>query len=401
MKSGFIAGVSPGLRTPLASILLMAENLESGRVQKKSRKQTYYGAIRREAVRINKLVLEFLSHGNQKTVAQLGHRAVLALASHLKSTVTEFPTSATSDPLVWLAQISELDAARLALETIETEGTLWRGRVLRALGAARVITEGEAWNFTARLLTSGSASARRTGLDHLAIEVQINNLEPIFETGMKHGDAEVRAYIAERMLDISGDNSLLRSHLDDTDERLRVAAVKCTRPRVMTKYSNSLQMGYQAVLRDPLPEGIEKSVAARARYVSPEVRTEVLLSLCKLPFRLSNDAYLALSCDPSLPVREDVFESLESLPVQDHASLILSIVTEGNETMREEVHKYLDNLEWTQNVQSWFPIAPAFLNKNQNLCAQILLHASGDSGIAQASRQLAILSGQDISLRIQ
>ncbi|MFT5154785.1 MAG: hypothetical protein ACI841_004793, partial [Planctomycetota bacterium] len=47
------------------------------------------------------------------------------------------------------------------------------------------------------------------------------------------------------------------------------------------------------------------------------------------------------------------------------------------------------------------PIAPAFLNKNQNLCAQILLHASGDSGIAQASRQLAILSGQDIGLRIQ
>lgn len=60
LKSRFIAGVSHDLRTPLASILLMAENLESGRVTNQARQSEYHGAIRREATRLRRMVDDVL-----------------------------------------------------------------------------------------------------------------------------------------------------------------------------------------------------------------------------------------------------------------------------------------------------------------------------------------------------
>ena len=60
LKSGFIAGVSHDLRTPLASILLMAENLEEGRVAGEGARGRYYASIRREASRLRRLVDDVL-----------------------------------------------------------------------------------------------------------------------------------------------------------------------------------------------------------------------------------------------------------------------------------------------------------------------------------------------------
>ena len=60
LKSQFIAGASHDLRTPLASILLMAENLEEGRIKEPDGLQRYYGAIRREAGRLRRLVDDVL-----------------------------------------------------------------------------------------------------------------------------------------------------------------------------------------------------------------------------------------------------------------------------------------------------------------------------------------------------
>ena len=75
LKSHFIAGVSHDLRTPLASILLMAENLESGRVQDPERQGQYHASIRREATRLGRLVddvLDFsrLERGEAPKLAQ-------------------------------------------------------------------------------------------------------------------------------------------------------------------------------------------------------------------------------------------------------------------------------------------------------------------------------------------
>lgn len=60
LKSRFIAGVSHDLRTPLASILIMAENLESGRVSAPARQADYHASIRREAARLGRLVDDVL-----------------------------------------------------------------------------------------------------------------------------------------------------------------------------------------------------------------------------------------------------------------------------------------------------------------------------------------------------
>lgn len=59
-KSRFIASVSHELRTPTASILLLAENLEEDRVRDDVGRRRYGGLIRREAVRLRRLVDDVL-----------------------------------------------------------------------------------------------------------------------------------------------------------------------------------------------------------------------------------------------------------------------------------------------------------------------------------------------------
>jgi signal transduction histidine kinase len=56
LKSAFVAGVSHDLRTPLASILLLAENLEGGSIDEATARERYYPTIRREAARLRRLV---------------------------------------------------------------------------------------------------------------------------------------------------------------------------------------------------------------------------------------------------------------------------------------------------------------------------------------------------------
>lgn len=59
LKSAFIAGVSHDLRTPLASILLLAENLETGRASEENRAR-YHRTLRREAERLRRLIDDVL-----------------------------------------------------------------------------------------------------------------------------------------------------------------------------------------------------------------------------------------------------------------------------------------------------------------------------------------------------
>lgn len=58
----FVASVSHDLRTPVQGILLMAESLEEGRLEKRSPERTrqYHGRIRREAQRLRRLVEDLL-----------------------------------------------------------------------------------------------------------------------------------------------------------------------------------------------------------------------------------------------------------------------------------------------------------------------------------------------------
>src|SRR5206468_2624501 len=67
MKSNFVSSVSHELRAPLASVRLMAESLERGRVPDEARRQEYYRLIVRECGRLSSLVENVLdfSHISQ------------------------------------------------------------------------------------------------------------------------------------------------------------------------------------------------------------------------------------------------------------------------------------------------------------------------------------------------
>lgn len=60
MRADFVAGVSHELRTPAASLALLAENLAEGRVEGEERRREYYGALQRDARRMQRLVADVL-----------------------------------------------------------------------------------------------------------------------------------------------------------------------------------------------------------------------------------------------------------------------------------------------------------------------------------------------------
>ncbi len=56
LRSAFVAGVSHDLRTPAASLGLLASNLAEGRVADPARQQEYFQALQRDALRLQQLV---------------------------------------------------------------------------------------------------------------------------------------------------------------------------------------------------------------------------------------------------------------------------------------------------------------------------------------------------------
>ncbi|HEX5874522.1 MAG TPA: histidine kinase dimerization/phospho-acceptor domain-containing protein, partial [Pyrinomonadaceae bacterium] len=55
-KSNFVSNVSHELKTPLSLLSLFAEILELGRVKSEEKKREYYGIIRHESLRLNKMI---------------------------------------------------------------------------------------------------------------------------------------------------------------------------------------------------------------------------------------------------------------------------------------------------------------------------------------------------------
>jgi signal transduction histidine kinase len=98
LRSTFVASVSHDLRTPLASILLLVENLEHGRVATEAARTKYHGALRQEAERLRRMVEDLLDasrveRGDGPRIAP----APVALAPFLEELEAAFVERATRD----------------------------------------------------------------------------------------------------------------------------------------------------------------------------------------------------------------------------------------------------------------------------------------------------------------
>lgn len=81
----FVAGVTHELRTPVASIRSLADNLADGLVGDPERLRTYGGQIRREAERLGDLVEDTLLIGGLRAAASAQDRELVSLAEATRS----------------------------------------------------------------------------------------------------------------------------------------------------------------------------------------------------------------------------------------------------------------------------------------------------------------------------
>ena len=90
LRSSFIAGVSHDLRTPLASILLLCENLESGVAAAGEARERTQRALRREATRLRRLVDDVLDFSRLERGQQPGlEREEVELAPFLAALASD------------------------------------------------------------------------------------------------------------------------------------------------------------------------------------------------------------------------------------------------------------------------------------------------------------------------
>jgi signal transduction histidine kinase len=88
LQSEFVAAVSHEFRTPVASVRQLSEMLEEGRVADEGKRLEYYGRIRRQAGRLQRLVENLLDFGRMEAEAA-GYRAEHLDAADLVRNVTQ------------------------------------------------------------------------------------------------------------------------------------------------------------------------------------------------------------------------------------------------------------------------------------------------------------------------
>jgi len=162
LKSAFVAGVSHDLRTPLASILLLTENLESGAGER----ERTLRALRKEAARLRRRVDDVLDFSRlergQGTRIEREELAlapfVAELAAELGARVEQAGRAFACEPGA-LPPAATLDAqaVRRALENL-VQNALEHGRGAVTLGCA---AEGETLRFTVADQGAGVPAAER------------------------------------------------------------------------------------------------------------------------------------------------------------------------------------------------------------------------------------------------
>ena len=122
MKSNFVSSVSHELRAPIASVRLMAENLESEKIQEPRKQKEYFGFIVQECRRLSALienVLDFSRIEQGRKQYEFEPTDVVAL---LRQTVTLMQPNATEKQVQLLLKLDDSQLSILNSQPIEMDG---------------------------------------------------------------------------------------------------------------------------------------------------------------------------------------------------------------------------------------------------------------------------------------
>ena len=97
MQSDFVAAVSHEFRSPLTTIRQLAEMLESDRVESPQRRQTYYGVLTSEAMRLQRMVETLLQFGRMESGAAQYQFQPFELATIIDETAASLEAMARQD----------------------------------------------------------------------------------------------------------------------------------------------------------------------------------------------------------------------------------------------------------------------------------------------------------------
>jgi signal transduction histidine kinase len=89
-KSNFVANVSHELKTPLSLLSLFSEILELGRVKNEEKKIEYYGIIRHESLRLNKMIDNILDFSKIEAGRKTYNFAVADMAEVIESVLSGY-----------------------------------------------------------------------------------------------------------------------------------------------------------------------------------------------------------------------------------------------------------------------------------------------------------------------
>lgn len=93
MKAGFVSSISHEMKTPLATIQMFAETLESGRMKDPQRMQEYHAIIHKESRRLAQMIEDALDFARMENATKLYRFAPCDVNAIVESVTTEFRKS--------------------------------------------------------------------------------------------------------------------------------------------------------------------------------------------------------------------------------------------------------------------------------------------------------------------
>jgi signal transduction histidine kinase len=122
LKSNFVSSVSHELRAPIASVRLMAENLEGGKIPEPQKQKEYFGFIVQECRRLTSLIENVLDFSRIEQGRKQYEFEPTDLVALLKQTVALMQPNAAEKQVQLLLKLDDSQLATLNSQPIEMDG---------------------------------------------------------------------------------------------------------------------------------------------------------------------------------------------------------------------------------------------------------------------------------------